>query len=498
MDMNSQSSQTTGHALWVAGHAIMAAGGGGFLAWGPLNGRFSLILFLAITTGLVGGWLAYLTRHRRRHLLWGQAALVAAIALLALSQLYRAGFFPPLGESRTANFERLWTAVYHHYPYFEQKGVDWDEVYRRYQPQVAAATSDAAYYDLVGLMLAELNDAHTGLPGAPQADPGCNFALVWEVEGEAVVIAAGGPAVGTGLGVGARILTVDGRSLPDALAQVDPRRRVGSTARQQRARAFEQLLYTPTGASRTITFVTPDGASREATLTCPTEPTGDPAGAAEFWELLQMRQTASIQSRQLPSGLGYIYIPTFGQNKVTEFDAALDALMASPGLILDLRGNGGGNTRYALPIAGRFLDEPVFIGQDHFARRLPHFGWRGWLNFQARPRSPTYDGPLILLIDEGNMSTAELFILALTLNGRAQTVGRQTAGATGNPISFQLVGGRSARFSTADFRLPDGTSLEGMGISPTYPVAWTLTDFHDGRDPDLETAEQHLLSILQP
>jgi hypothetical protein len=37
-----------------------------------------------------------------------------------------------------------------------------------------------------------------------------------------------------------------------------------------------------------------------------------------------------------------------------------------------------------------------------------------------------------------------------------------------------------------------------MGISPTYPVAWTLTDFHDGRDPDLETAEQHLLSILQP
>jgi hypothetical protein len=41
MDMNSQSSQTTGHALWVAGHAIMAAGGGGFLAWGPLNGRLA-------------------------------------------------------------------------------------------------------------------------------------------------------------------------------------------------------------------------------------------------------------------------------------------------------------------------------------------------------------------------------------------------------------------------------------------------------------------------
>jgi len=58
--------------------------------------------------------------------------------------------------------------------------------------------------------------------------------------------------------------------------------------------------------------------------------------------------------------------------------------------------------------------------------------------------------------------------------------------ASCNPINFQLVGGRSARFSTADFRLPDGRSLEGVGITPTYPNSWTLADFHEGRDPDLE------------
>jgi C-terminal processing protease CtpA/Prc len=93
-----------------------------------------------------------------------------------------------------------------------------------------------------------------------------------------------------------------------------------------------------------------------------------------------------------------------------------------------------------------------------------------------------------LLIDPLVMSTAENFAVALVDSGRATAVGRRSGGASGNPISFKLPGEAQARFSTGDFRRLDGTRLEGIGVQPQAPVAWTIADARAGRDPDVETA----------
>ncbi|MBE0410532.1 MAG: hypothetical protein IBX69_12460 [Anaerolineales bacterium] len=251
-------------------------------------------------------------------------------------------------------------------------------------------------------------------------------------------------------------------------------------------------MNTPAGESRTITFTAANGKQHTATLNCPQDLSQLPSGELQIWELEQPRFTVEIQSRKLASGLGYIRIPTFGENLVEEFDLALDGLLDTPGLVLDLRGNGGGNTRYAFAVAGRFLDESFSIGQDHFRQRLPQRGWRLWLDMRVKPRKPVYSGDVVLLTDSGCMSTTEQFILALVDSGRAQVVGRRTAGATGNPVQFQLVGDGRARFSTGDFYRIDGTRLEGVGIIPDIEVEWTLDDFYQDRDPDLEAAEELL------
>jgi carboxyl-terminal processing protease len=108
---------------------------------------------------------------------------------------------------------------------------------------------------------------------------------------------------------------------------------------------------------------------------------------------------------------------------------------------------------------------------------------------RVNARQLVYTGEVVLLIDVGCMSTTEQFILALVDSGRAMTVGRRSAGATGNPIQFQLVGAGKVHFSTGDFTRIDGTRLEGVGIIPDVEVIWTLDDFFQGRDPDLEAAE---------
>jgi C-terminal processing protease CtpA/Prc len=294
------------------------------------------------------------------------------------------------------------------------------------------------------------------------------------------------------------ILTVEQQPVSDHLNTVDPRLRIGSTPWQRRQRAFERLLTLPPGESQTVTYRTPDGTERSTTLTCPEEKTsGNTGGEVVFWSYLEPIVSGEIVSRQMPSGLGYIRIPTFGRSRgdVDTFDAHLNALMDTPGLIIDLRGNGGGSTFYADPIAARLLREPFTYGYFKFQRRLPLYVWRRTLPLRIQPRQPVYEGPIVLLIDGSNMSTSESFIASLVDSGRARTVGRRTAGASGNPVTFQLIGDRQARFSTGTLYRMDGRQIEGQGIQPDVPVTWTLADVYEARDPDIAKAEAMLLEV---
>jgi len=59
-----------------------------------------------------------------------------------------------------SNFDALWTALDQHYCFFEQKGIDWDEVYSRYRPQVTDGMSSRELFDVCAEMLDELQDGH--------------------------------------------------------------------------------------------------------------------------------------------------------------------------------------------------------------------------------------------------------------------------------------------------------------------------------------------------
>jgi carboxyl-terminal processing protease len=194
--------------------------------------------------------------------------------------------------------------------------------------------------------------------------------------------------------------------------------------------------------------------------------------------------------------VGYIRVPTFGTDLVAQFDAALDRLMDAPGLVLDVRGNGGGNSAFGDQMAGRLLGQPFVYGRDNYAGRLPTRAWRRWFAFAVSPREPVYTGPVVVIVETANASSAEQFLISLVDSDRIRTVGRRTGGASANPVRFRLPGDYDARFSTADFHRNDGTSIEGVGIIPDLEVAWTLEDFRQGRDPDLAAAERLLLEEL--
>lgn len=423
------------------------------------------------------------------------AAIAAGLAVGVLAPLYRVGSFPPPSREYLANFERLWGALNAYYPYFELKGVDPGALRARYLPQVEAAGSDEEYCEIIADMLAEFQDAHTGVISPPAYAGRRYFGTCRAVGEEIVAEQVGRTGRAAGLERGAIILAVDGLAVEEALDALPPRLRSGSTPWQRRARAAFHLLSTPDktlqvtfqdleGEVRTVNLVWPEDASAGAKHT-----DGEEAGPLITWELL-------------PSGLGLIRIPTFsrgsGHDLVAEFDTALGALMDAPGLIIDLRGNGGGSTALAERMAGRFLSEAFVYGREHYRGRLPQRGWRLHLDYRVTPRAPVYPGPLVLLGDELTMSTAEQFLVALVDSGRALLVGRRTAGSSGNPVKFRLPGEGVARFSTGDFRRVDGTPIEGVGLVPHVPVVYTVEDFRTGHDPDLEAAQELLLAQDAP
>jgi carboxyl-terminal processing protease len=475
---------------WILFNLALGVLGGVTLGWGPLAVSAPVTVALGVLGAGITGGLAWVSARaeRRRWVLVGHGMVLVGVALSAIIPLYRIGTIRVSGNSWSSNFEQLWQAMDYAYPYFEEKGVDWDEMHARYAPQVAGVNSDEGYWRIVAHMLAELNDGHTEVL-TPSAQGGRRyFATCRDVNGIIVVNEVGTTARAAGLESNDVVIQVGELPIEEALNALSPLLRTGSTPWHRRARAAFHVLST-TGDTLTVTVSGSTG-KRTVTLVWPVEGSAPTSAEPSPWKPL-------ITGERLPSGFGLIRIPSFGaghdHDLVAEFDAALSDLMETPGLILDLRGNGGGSTFISDPIAGRFLDRPFTYGRDYFRARLPQRGWRPHFDYRVKPRGATYTGLLVVLIDERVFSTGENFVVALVDSGRATTIGRQTGGGSGNPVEFALTGGGRARFSTGEFRRNDstpgaGNPLEGVGITPDVAITWTVEDILAGDDPDLDAA----------
>lgn len=485
---------------WSGVNSLLAALLAGFLVWGPLNGSLTAVAIVGPLTGVVALALWSLqtraalrgdgrrARHLGRWLLGVPLSLVAAALLVATVQLYTLGALGPTSSDRVAEFERLWKTLDRHYVYFEQKGVDWDAVYAQYRPIVAEAGDDSAYFRSIYAMLAELRDGHTGLQEPPILYEGLHmFGVTREMAGEAVVVMTGRTAASIGLVEGAVVLAVNGEPVETRLAYWMERLAGGSSPWHHRRTAHFFLLATYDD-SLDVTFENLDGDRQTATLRF--DPTLAPQDRAPD-------TTAPVTSERLPSGVGIIRITDFAMNRgpglIRGFDRALDGMMDAPGIIIDVRGHNGGFSVWGDLIAGRFFEKGFEYGRTVFRTRLPQHLWRRSMAFRVTARGETYTGPVVLLIDHNTFSSGETFAVAMADSGRAYAIGRRTAGATGNPVTFRLRGGR-ARYSTGNFRRNDGRELEGAGVEPDLTVTWTRDDFLAGTDPDVAAAEAYLLS----
>ncbi|MFD4762517.1 S41 family peptidase [Streptomyces sp. NPDC058439] len=164
--------------------------------------------------------------------------------------------------------------------------------------------------------------------------------------------------------------------------------------------------------------------------------------------------------RSDPSSAVLIEVDSFTRGSGDRVRDAVRDAPAGAGVLLDLRGNSGGLVTEAVTAASAFLDGGLVATYDvHGEQRALY----------AQPGGDTVR-PLVVLIDGGTMSAAELLTGALQDRGRAVTVGSRTFGKGSVQMPSKLPGGSVAELTVGHYRTPAGRGVDGHGITPDLAV----------------------------
>lgn len=201
----------------------------------------------------------------------------------------------------------------------------------------------------------------------------------------------------------------------------------------------------------------------------------------------------SVESRIIKTqsgAIGYLALSQFGEDSVKEEQAALEAFKAEKtplkGIVLDLRGNGGGYLEGAVSLVSFFQKEGRVVSVERRGGVRDDHDVNGHIIFPTTP--------LVILINEGSASASEITAGALQDHKRALTVGMTSFGKGTVQEVIPLQGGSTMRVTVAHWITPGGKNLAKEGVHPDVPAGITSADMQAKKDPQLDAAEKALFT----
>jgi carboxyl-terminal processing protease len=191
-----------------------------------------------------------------------------------------------------------------------------------------------------------------------------------------------------------------------------------------------------------------------------------------------------VKSSMLDGKVGYIYLAIFSDTASAQLKTALQDLLAQDpkGLILDLRGNPGGLVTSAVDVASQFLpaDKLLLIERYGNGQEIRSYTHSGGLAVTI---------PLVVLVDSGTASAAEIIAGAIQDYGRAPLVGMPTYGKGSVQEWIALVGNNGAvRITVARWYTPNGRQISKIGITPDIESPVLDKDVQAGKDTQRDLA----------
>jgi carboxyl-terminal processing protease len=200
----------------------------------------------------------------------------------------------------------------------------------------------------------------------------------------------------------------------------------------------------------------------------------------------------TVRAEPLPGRYGYVRITHFNDSTPRDLGRQLAQLQAAQplaGLVLDLRGNPGGVLESAVGVADDFLDSGVIVRAE---------GRTADSSFEMRASGGDllHAAPLVVLVDRGSASGAEIVAGALRDHGRATLMGERTFGKGSVQTVVPLRDGLALKLTTSRYFTPSGASIHERGIDPDVSLAGVLepspAPLDTASDPAVQAALQYL------
>lgn len=191
----------------------------------------------------------------------------------------------------------------------------------------------------------------------------------------------------------------------------------------------------------------------------------------------------TVESSMIPeTSFGYVYVSSFEQNTVGQFQKAVDALAeaGAKGLVIDLRDDGGGDMNAALDMLDYLLPDKQADGEK--TKLLSIRSKQGEERQFYAEDGHALDLPVVFLTNENTASSSEIFAGAMRAYG-SHTVGTKTYGKGIVQDIVTLLDGSIIKYTAAEYLLPDGSSVHEKGIAPNHEVEATEEMRTKGLDP---------------
>ena len=179
-------------------------------------------------------------------------------------------------------------------------------------------------------------------------------------------------------------------------------------------------------------------------------------------------EVGTVRAARLPGGAhGYLRITHFNDATPRDLRSQLSGLQATgplQGLVLDLRGNPGGVLESAVGVADDFLEAGLIVRAEGRAA-----GAR--FELSATEGDLLREAPLVVLVDHGSASGAEIVAGALRDHGRATLMGERTFGKGSVQTVIPLRDGQALKLTTSRYFTPSGVSIHDRGLEPDVRLA---------------------------
>lgn len=375
----------------------------------------------------------------------------------------------PNEEYRLLGLFKYWNIIEYFYPYKYLTDQNWDSVLKEMIPKIRNASNKTEYQSTVKEFIAKLDDSHAWISFSDER-PKYLPIKISQIENKAVVIGFYNDSIANlnKLKLGDIILKINDFDVETEIEK-NLKYEAGSNTNVKIKNTYNRIF---SGLENIVNLaIERDGRIEQIRV-----------NRYNFNDFNYWDNPERVKSKSINDEIGYINMASVKSEDITGIFKSFDTKKA---IIIDLRNY----PAFIYRIFSRYLNwekrdfSKIYIPNINYPSRYSYKD-----NLQTSSSKKAFKGKIILLVNEESMSRSEFTAMAFQTADNVITVGNQTAGADGDVVVFEYIGGYRTAMSGNGILYPNGTETQRKGVKIDIEIKPTINGLSQGRDEILEKA----------